>query len=93
MTWSAEHPDDYEGRVVGDGHCVPFVQAATGAPHTSTWRRGPQVRHSLMDSGTAIATFDPDGRYGNHRDGREIVTVSDRSRRSPGPDKSLVFGL
>jgi hypothetical protein len=75
MTWSAEHPDDYEGRVVGDGHCVPFVQAATGAPHTSTWRRGPQVRHSLMDSGTAIATFDPDGRYGNHRDGRSHAAI------------------
>jgi hypothetical protein len=76
MTWSAAHPDDYAGRVVGNGHCVPFVQAAAGAPRTAEWRRGVHVRFASADlSGIAIATFDADGRYGNHRDGRSHAAI------------------
>ncbi len=76
MTWIAEHPDDFAGRVIGDGHCVAYVQAATGAPRTAEWRRGAPVRHApLIDTGTAIATFDPSGRYGNHTDGRSHAAI------------------
>jgi hypothetical protein len=76
MTWSAEHPDDYDGRVVGDGHCVAFVQAAAGAPRTAEWRRGVHVRSNTGNlSHQAIATFDADGRYGNHRDGRSHAAI------------------
>ena len=63
----------YADKVVGNGHCVAFVREATGAPHTSHWRRGPPVRlRAEMPgwSGVAIATFDPSGKYGNHTDGR-----------------------
>jgi hypothetical protein len=70
MTWYAANPDDYAGRVVGDGHCVAFVQASAGVPRTAEWRRGERVRTSPEDlRHQAIATFDPNGRYGNRTDG------------------------
>jgi hypothetical protein len=75
MTWTAAKPEDYAGRVVGNGHCVIYVQQAAGAPHTSQWRRGDLVRQAVVAPGTAIATFDPDGRYGNHTDGRSHAAI------------------
>ena len=52
--------------LVGTGHCVPLVQEATGAPVTSLWVKGPKVKgNSKIPAGTAIATFDGDGRYAN----------------------------
>ena len=65
----------YNGRVVGNGHCVAFVRQVAGAPHTSQWRRGDHVRSSPPPAGTAIATFDPDGTYGNHTDGRSHTAI------------------
>ncbi len=54
---------------VGTGHCVPLVQAATAAPHTSGWRQGPKVQgNSNIAPGSAIATFSPDGLYTNSED-------------------------
>ena len=47
----------------------------TGAPHTSLWRRGDPVRGSRCIAGTVIATFDEDGTYGNHTDGRSHAAV------------------
>ncbi len=45
-------------------------------PHTSAWRRGGLVKgNSLLRSGTAIATFDNDGRYGNYVDGRSHAAI------------------
>jgi hypothetical protein len=55
--------------VVGTGHCVPYVREAAGAPHTALWRRGERARDSVLPVGTAIATFDADGRYRNATDG------------------------
>jgi hypothetical protein len=53
---------------VGDGECVALVKRATGAPQTSSWRAGELVEAHELPAGTAVATFDPDGRYGNHTD-------------------------
>jgi hypothetical protein len=79
MTWIAAQPEAYAGRVVGNGHCVAFVREAAGAPHTSEWRRGPQVRcvdsDKKLPKGIAIATFDTDRRYGNHTDGRSHTAI------------------
>jgi hypothetical protein len=56
--------------VVGTGHCVPFVQEASGAPQTSLWKRGKRVRGDYgIRVGTAIATFSAEGRYTNSLDG------------------------
>jgi hypothetical protein len=43
-SYLADNPQAYAGRVVGDGHCVRFVQAAAAAPRTSAWRAGAWVR-------------------------------------------------
>jgi hypothetical protein len=75
MSWTAESPHRHEGRVVGSGQCVAYVQQICGMPHTSHWRRGRQVRGGAVDPNTAIATFDADGRYGNHTDGRSHAAV------------------
>lgn len=66
---------NHHGKVVGTGHCVPFVQQVAGVPHTSQWRRGDPVKGSNASPGTAIATFDPNGRYGNHTDGRSHAAI------------------
>jgi hypothetical protein len=76
----APNPDFYLGQSVDTGHCVRFCQvAAPGLPHTSYWRRGPQVRGGKVAPGTVIATFGPDGRYTNRVDGsaHAAVLISD----------------
>jgi hypothetical protein len=76
VTFIAIAPDRYAGQSVGDGQCVAFVRAAADAPHTSTWQRGDHVRRTFgIPKGTAIATFDADGRYGNHPDGRSHAAI------------------
>jgi hypothetical protein len=77
VTWIAKHPERYQGKVVGNGHCVAFVREAALAPHTSEWRRGDSVRAILGDPqrGLVIATFDDNGRYGNHIDGRSHAAI------------------
>jgi hypothetical protein len=54
---------------------VAYVRAASGAPQTSRWQRGALVKGSAAPKGTAIATFDPDGTYGNHTDGRSHAAI------------------
>src|SRR5580658_2989810 len=59
------------GNVTGTGQCVAFVEAAAQTPLTAQWKRGRIVAGDMtVPEGTAIATFDPDGTYGNHTDGR-----------------------
>ena len=55
--------------LVGNGQCVSFVHAVVFVPPASLWHRGALVMddHSIQP-GTVIATFDDDGRYGNHTD-------------------------
>jgi hypothetical protein len=72
----AKNYERYVGSVVGDGHCVNYVREVSGAPPTSRWRRGELVRGLLgLEPGTVIATFDEDGRYGNHLDGRSHAAI------------------
>lgn len=67
--------EKYLGKVVGSGQCVEFVKLATGAPQTAGWKRGKRVKGNDIPSGTAIATFDDDGHYGNHTDGRSHAAI------------------
>jgi hypothetical protein len=73
----AADPERWIGQPsVGSGQCVALVQQATGAPLTAPWRRGALVRGNMaLRPGTAIATFDSDGRYGNHTDGRSHAAI------------------
>ena len=54
---------------------MPFVRETSGAPITTQWRRGVPARGSNLPPGTAIATFDESGRYGNHLDGRSHAAI------------------
>jgi hypothetical protein len=75
MMWRSAQPHSFEGQVIGDGHCVALVRHASGIGHTSTWRRGPKPGAADRTLGRVIATFDPDGRYGNHVDGRSHAAL------------------
>jgi hypothetical protein len=64
------------GTLVGDGQCVTFVHAAVATPPASLWKMGEKVRGDQpIRAGTVIATFDPDGCYGNHTDGRSHAAI------------------
>jgi hypothetical protein len=76
MTYIAKDPESYKDTVVGTGQCVPFVQKASGAPVTSAWKRGTKVRGtSAIQKGTAIATFDANGKYTNSTDGTSHAAI------------------
>lgn len=75
MPFVASRHEHLIGQSVGTGHCVAFVREVTGAPITTQWRRGDPVRGGNHAMGTAIATFDNNGRYGNHVDGRSHCAV------------------
>ncbi len=87
MSWVAANPQSYDGQTVGDGQCVAFVEAAAGTPTTAGWQRGQLVKGNAVATGTAIATFDPDGTYGNHTDGRSHAAIF----VSEQPDGLLVW--
>ncbi len=74
MPYVAKKPGSYS--VVGGGECVDYVKAASGAPATSFWTRGDPVRNNLtILEGTAIATFDAAGKYGNKKDGTSHAAI------------------
>ena len=76
LSYEAERPELFLGLSVGTGQCVALVEAAAHAPLDRAWRRGERVKgNSALPRGTAIATFDPDGRYGNHTDGRSHAAL------------------
>jgi hypothetical protein len=76
MPYVARRPETYLGTSVGSGQCVPLVQAATGAPRDSTWAKGTLVKGPTdLAKGTAIATFDANGTYGNHTDGSSHAAI------------------
>ena len=65
-----------EKKLVGNGQCVALIHAVTNIPATVAWHKGEQVKdnpHILP--GTIIATFDSNGRYGNHTDGTSHVAI------------------
>jgi hypothetical protein len=75
MPYIAQHPETYQGTAVGTGQCVAFVEKASGAPLTATWNRGVKVKGATIAKGTAIATFDATGKYGNHTDGTSHAAI------------------
>ncbi|WP_039055374.1 BPSL0067 family protein [Enterobacter sp. Bisph1] len=76
MSYIAATPKAFIGKSVGSGQCVAFTQKAANMPLTVAWRRGTLVKgNTSILPGTAIATFDSDGRYGNHTDGRSHVAI------------------
>ncbi|WP_263140544.1 BPSL0067 family protein [Pseudomonas sp. RIT-PI-AD] len=76
MAYLARNAASYIGQSIGTGHCVPYVQVAAGAPLTANWRRGERVKDlSELTSGTVIATFDDDGRYGSRKDGTSHAAI------------------
>ncbi len=69
-----EHAAFHMGTLVGNGECVALVQHCASAPHTSTWRKGDPVRGNVsIQAGTAIATFDANGKYPNQRHGNHAA--------------------
>ena len=76
MTYIAAKPETYDGKVIGTGQCVPFVQKASGAPQTTQWIRGKKIKGDFtITEGTAIATFNVEGKYTNARDGTSHAAV------------------
>lgn len=75
MPHLAHHWERHLGVPVGSGHCVALVRECAGLPPTARWRRGALVRGSSPDRGVCIATFDPDGSYGNHVDLRSHAAI------------------
>jgi hypothetical protein len=77
MAYVAPSPEAYQGQAVGSGQCVAFVEKASGAPLTSGWHRGMQVKGNAaqIQKGTAIATFDSNNTYGNHTDGTSHAAI------------------
>lgn len=71
MPYIAASPEHYQGKRVGSGESVAFVQAAAGAPSTGIWTAGVRVMRAspgTIAKGTVIATM-VDGQYsstGNH---------------------------
>lgn len=76
MPYRSSRPELFIGYSVGSGQCVALVERAAHTPMTYHWHRGLRVKGNLdIPRGTAIATFDPDGRYGNHTDGRSHAAI------------------
>lgn len=72
----AASPSQWLGQSVGTGQCVAYVQTASGAPLTSAWQRGARAKGNLfLASGSAIATFDANGTYGNHTNGTSHAAI------------------
>jgi hypothetical protein len=76
MAYVASKPESYSGKAVGTGQCVAFVQQASGAPQTLHWVRGKKVKGDLtILKGTAIATFNAQGKYTNSLDGTSHAAI------------------
>ena len=74
MAYICLSPESYEGKRVGSGQCVEFVQKCSAAPMASSWRKGLKVKgNPNISRGTAIATFDAAGRYPNRSTGNHAA--------------------
>ena len=63
------------GHSIGSGQCAALVESVAPVGLSATWRPGVRARGAKLAPGAVIATFDPNGRYGNHEDGRSHVAV------------------
>lgn len=76
MAYIASTLSAYVGKSVGNGQCVAYTQKAANMPRTVAWKRGALVKgNTAIAPGTAIATFDANGRYGNHTDGSSHAAI------------------
>lgn len=76
MPYVAMDPRKFSKAAVGNGHCVAYARAAALMPHTGVWRKGKPVQgDNTIAAGTAIATFDDNGRYGNKVNGTSHVAI------------------
>ena len=69
---------NYQGKVVGDGHCVSLIKACSEAPATKLWRPSTFVSESgrgSIEPGTVIATF-RNGRYPNKTGWHAAIYIS-----------------
>jgi hypothetical protein len=63
-------------QLVGNGQCVSLIHAVTVIPPASLWHQGAQVISSKsILPGTIVATFDSNGRYGNHTNGTSHAAI------------------
>lgn|SRR5437667_8280280 len=73
MPYISENPEGYDGKQVGNGQCVVFVEVAAKAPHTFCWKKGIDVKGAAnIKKGTAIATF-TNGKYTNYATGNHAA--------------------
>lgn len=73
MPYVCGSPESFENQKIGDGQCVTFVRACTGAPLAHQWTEGSTVKGNLaLPKGTAIATF-MDGKYENNPTGNHAA--------------------
>lgn len=70
----ARNPEFYLGTIVGNGHCVSYIQRVAGAPHTSLWHQGAAIIDTTP-ANVAIATFNSQGRYANAVDGSSHAAI------------------
>lgn len=55
---------------------MSFIHKIIVIPASSLWKQGEKGRGNVaIIPGTVIATFDPGGHYGNHKDGRSHAAV------------------
>jgi hypothetical protein len=90
----------------GNTECVEFVRQATGAPQTGSWKKGKKVGDANAGEiarGTAIATFDANGRYptdalGQHaavylsHDKNGIVVLDQWNSQGEVKERTIRFG-
>lgn len=60
----------------GNTECVEFIRQATGAPQTLIWKKGQRIADAKVGHiarGTAIATFDANGKYPSDLLGRHAA--------------------
>ena len=76
MAYIANSPETSSGKVIGSGQCVAFVQQASAAPLTAQWTRGQKAKENpTLQKGSAIATFDANGKYTNSTDGTSHAAI------------------
>lgn len=72
----ASNPAALAGTVVANGQCVRYVQTVAAVGNTSGWTQGASVLNNPdIMPGTAIASFDANGLYGNHEDGSSHAAI------------------
>lgn len=68
-------PQQFAGRVIGNGHCVSLIQYCSAAPLTKEWRQGSKVKGLSLQAGSIIATFN-NGRYPNKTGWHAAIYIS-----------------